>query len=112
MKNHEWIDGRLLQTNKSWSHLKERQKTWIYEMAKERYQQFLTERGKLPVHGSKKALIEQIYTQTEERGIWIPFGEVSRVLSRRIAHWNRVQEASKTTEPTENMDPDGVPASQ
>lgn len=94
MKNHEWVDGRLLQTNKKWSHLKERQKTWIYETAKKEYGRFVAERGKQPVHGSKKALIERIYDQITERGIWIPFGEVSRVLSRRIAHWSRTSAVS------------------
>lgn len=26
MKNHEWVDGKLLQTNKKYSHLKLKQK--------------------------------------------------------------------------------------
>ena len=26
MKNHEWVDGKLLQTNKKYSHLKQKQK--------------------------------------------------------------------------------------
>lgn len=94
MKNHEWVDGRLLQTNKKWGQLKERQKTWIYETAKKEYDRFVTERGKQPVHGAKKALIDRIYDQITERGIWIPFGEVSRVLSRRIAHWSRASAKS------------------
>ena len=29
MKNHMRINGQLLQTNKKWSHLKEKQKNWI-----------------------------------------------------------------------------------
>ena len=89
MKNHEWVEGRLLQTNKKWSQLKERQKKWVYEAARIEYARFVAERGKQPVHGSKMALIERIYEQIVERGIWIPFEEVSRVLSSRIAHWSR-----------------------
>ena len=53
MKNHIRINGQLLQTNKKWSHLKEKQKTWIMETARREYDRFVRERGKLPVHGSK-----------------------------------------------------------
>jgi len=30
-KNHEWVNGQLLQTNKKWSHLKQQQKMWIQQ---------------------------------------------------------------------------------
>ena len=89
MKNHMRINGQLLQTNKKWSHLKEKQKTWIMETAWQEYDRFARERGKLPVHGSKQQLIERIYEVIEEKGVWIPYGEVKRVLDARIAHWNR-----------------------
>ena len=89
MKNHLHVNGQLLQTNKKWSHLKERQKTWIMETARQEYDCFVRERGKLPVHGSKQQLIERIYEVFEEKCIWFPYGEVNRVLDARIAHWNR-----------------------
>jgi hypothetical protein len=81
------VDGQLLQTNKKWSHLKEKQKTWMLETAKKEYDRFVVMRGKQPVHGARKALIEHIYDEVAERGIWIPFTEFSRVVSRHIAHW-------------------------
>ena len=31
MKNHEWVDGKLLQTNKKYSQLKLKQKEKIHE---------------------------------------------------------------------------------
>ena len=89
MKNHMRINGQLLLTNKKWSHLKKKQKTWIMETARQEYDCFVREHGKLPVHGSKQQLIERIYEVFEEKGIWIPYGEVKRVLDARIAHWNR-----------------------
>ena len=89
MKNHMRINGQLLQTNKKWSHLKEKQKAWIMETARQEYDCFVRERGKLPVHGSKQQLIERIYEAIEAKDIWIPYGEVKRVLDARIAHWNR-----------------------
>lgn len=89
MKNHMRINGQLFQTNKKWSHLKEKQKAWIMETARQEYDCFVRERGKLPVHGSKQQLIERIYEVIEGKGVWIPYGEVKRVLDARIAHWNR-----------------------
>ena len=89
MKNHLHVNGQLLQTNKKWSHLKEKQKAWIMETARQEYDRFVRERGKLPVHGFKQQLIERIYEMIEAKGVWIPYGEVKRVLGARIAHWNR-----------------------
>ena len=68
MKNHMRINGQLLQTNKKWNHLKEKQKTWIMETARQEYDCFVRERGKLPVHGSKQQLIERIYEVIEAKG--------------------------------------------
>lgn len=31
MKNHEWVGDKLLQTNKKYSHLKQKQRDKIYE---------------------------------------------------------------------------------
>ena len=59
------------------------------ETARQEYDCFVRERGKLPVHGSKQQLIERIYEVIEAKDIWIPYGEVKRVLDARIAHWNR-----------------------
>ena len=89
MKNHMRINGQLLQMNKKWSHLKEKQKNWIMEIARQEYDCFVRERGKLPVHGSKQQMIERIYEVIEAKDIRIPYGEVNRVLDARIAHWNR-----------------------
>ena len=97
MKNHIRVNGKLLQTNKAWGDLKRKQQEWIYRIARERYEAFISNRGKLPVEGSKKQLIEEIYTIIQDRDIWIPYGEVYRVLSRRIAHWNRQREAMEQT---------------
>lgn len=88
MKNHMHINGQLLQMNKKWSHLKEKQKTWIMETAAG-VDRFVRERGKLPLHGSKQQLIEHIYEVFEAKGVWIPYGEVKRELDAQIAYWNR-----------------------
>ena len=105
MKNHMRINGQLLQTNKKWSHLKKKQKTWIMETARQEYDCFVRERGKLPVHGSKQQLIEHIYEAIEGKGVWIPYGEVKRVLDARIAHWNRKAGAAAVSDESEIHSP-------
>ena len=99
------INGQLFQANKKWSHLKEKQKTWIMETARREYDRFVRERGKLPVHGSKQQLNEHIYEMIEAKGIWIPYGEVKRALDARIAHWNRTAERENTEKPREGKEP-------
>lgn len=103
MKNHVKVGGKLLQTNKTWSHLKQKQKDWILQTARGHYDRFLRERGKLPVEGSKEQLIEEIYAVIKERDIWISYGEVYRVLCKHIARWNRQKGTSinpSSMEPT------------
>ena len=104
MKNHMRINGQLLQMNKKWSHLKEKQKTWIMETAAG-VDRFVRERGKLPLHGSKQQLIEHIYEVFEAKGVWIPYGEVKRVLDARIAHWNRQTGAAAVSDESEIPSP-------
>ena len=95
MKNHIRENGKLLQTNKTWGHLKTKQRDWIIQTAKHEYDRFLAEQGKLPVHGAKQQLIEHIYSLIDSHDIWIPYGEVLKVLNPKIAHWNRVEERNQ-----------------
>ncbi len=37
MRNHEWVNGKLLQTNKKYSHLKLKQKEKIYQWMYDSY---------------------------------------------------------------------------
>ena len=48
MKNHEWVDGKLLQTNKKYSHLKQKQKERIYQWMYDAYKSAYKKSGKYP----------------------------------------------------------------
>lgn len=48
MKNHEWIDGKLLQTNKKYSHLKQKQREKIYQWMYNTYRASYKRTGKYP----------------------------------------------------------------
>jgi hypothetical protein len=89
MKNHEWRDGRLLQTNKRWSHLKQRQREWIHKAVKEEHAAFVKETGRLPTKGSKQDIVDRVYGRIGERGIWIPYGEAYRNIAKTIERLNK-----------------------
>ena len=57
------------------------------------------------MHGSKQQLIEHIYEAIEGKGVWIPYGEVKRVLDARIAHWNRKAGAAAVSDESEIHSP-------
>lgn len=76
-KNHKIVDGRLLQTNKKYAHLKLKQKekihTWMFEETK----RYHDKNGRCPIKRDEDTVIvNKVYDRIEEAGIWIPYGEV------------------------------------
>lgn len=102
MKNHEKINGRLLQLNKKWSHLKERQKAWIYDVAKEAYLAYVKQYGKLPHKAGKQVIFDKVHDKILERDIWIPYEEMERAVNRFIDKQNRKQENDHGTQRQED----------
>jgi hypothetical protein len=88
-KNHAKINGRLLQTNKKWSHLKGKQKSWIYDTAKREYDRFVSHNKRIPEKSGKDKLLTAIKDKINERGIWLPYHELDANLSKFIARLNR-----------------------
>ena len=78
MKNHEWVDGKLLQTNKKYSHLKQKQKdkihTWMYSAYKAAYQRL----GKHPDTVDDEEILQEVMNQIDAAEIWIPYDEVAK----------------------------------
>ena len=71
------IEGRLIQTNKKYSHLKIKQKENIYEWMFEETKKFHDSNGKCPVKKNEDTfLVDAVYNRIEKAGIWIPYGEV------------------------------------
>ena len=88
-KNHVKVDGMLLQTNKKWSHLKQKQREWIYEITLAEHAKFIEENGRLPMKTGKKKLIETIGVKIEERNIWLPSHELDTGIGKYIDRLNR-----------------------
>ena len=91
-KNHIKVDGRLLQTNKRWSHLKQKQREWIYEIARLEHQKFVAENNRVPRKVAKKKLLETVEDKVDERGIWLPSYELRKSVGKYIDRLNRKAE--------------------
>jgi hypothetical protein len=89
MKNHRIIEGKLLQTNKNWSQLKESQKTWIFEQIKNEHSEFIKRYGRLPVQKSKTIVLSAVWDLIIEREIWILCCEYEINARKMIDRLNR-----------------------
>ena len=102
MKNHIRADGRLLQTNKKWSHLKQRQRLWIHEMTMEEHAAYVEKYGKLPLKSGKETVLDKVYDRVNEREMWIPWDEFKIHAGKFIDRRNRkLSEVSPEREPVE-----------
>lgn len=72
MKNHVYVNDRLLQTNKTFSHLKASQKNKISEWMYEEYKRFCLENGRTPGKQHKDMIVQSIINRIKEADIWIP----------------------------------------
>jgi len=102
LKNHILVDGRLLQTNKTWSQLKERQKAWIGELLRNEYMLLAQDAGRSLHKDEYGVIVSRVYEQIEKREIWIPFNEVRQYFSSKVARYrksfqNTQKEMSKTS---------------
>ena len=87
-KNHVKVNGTLLQTNKKWSQLKQKQREWIYELVRTEHKKFIDEHGCIPMKTDKMKLIIAIETKIDERGIWLPSHELEQGIGKYIDKLN------------------------
>ena len=76
MKDHMMVGGKLLQTNKKFSHLKNSQKEKINGWLYEEYEKLWRENGRAPGKPQKEIIINIVYAKIEEAGMWLPLGEL------------------------------------
>lgn len=85
-KNHEFVGGKLLQTNKKFSQLKEKQKALIAEWFYIECDNFYKKNNKFPSSKSEtETIIDLVYERIQGRDIWIPFGEIRQYFAKRKA---------------------------
>lgn len=87
MKNHIKVNGKLLQTNKRFSQLKESQRNWIvpelYNLYHNKMKEIRTTR-KIPPH-HRDTVISSLNEQIRDREIWIPYSEVKKYTFSKTA---------------------------
>lgn len=88
MKNHISVNGKLLQTNKKFSQLKNSQKEKISQWLFNAYTSLAKEDGALHKR-DKEALFSIVERQIEEADIWIPFEEVVMYFEKKRALYRK-----------------------
>lgn len=82
-KNHKMVDGRLLQTDKKFSALKEKQKIKIAEWIYEAYRKCYVESGKIPTKKNDSEILSYVFAKIDKAQIWIPDGEIYAYYHKR-----------------------------
>jgi putative acetyltransferase len=77
-KTHQVVDGQLLQLNKKWGHLKQKQQFEIDAWMREEYLRSACYNHRIPNKNDHDAILTRVQEKIDERGIWLPYGEVSR----------------------------------
>lgn len=75
-KNHIKVGGRLLQTDKKFSALKERQKTKIAEWSYEGFRKYYLDSGRFPNREEDEKILAYVFAKIEDAQIWIPDKEI------------------------------------
>ena len=78
MKNHERVNGKLLQTNKKYSHLKLKQKERIHQWMYDSYKKIYQKTGRYPEDKEADEVLFPVMEKIESADIWIPYREVAR----------------------------------
>ncbi|QLK09385.1 hypothetical protein BMG_6160 (plasmid) [Priestia megaterium] len=89
MKNHVYQNGRLLQTNKKFSALKQKQKEWITNELRQRYISAINYPYTKLRPKKRDQILNEVYDLIEEKEVWIPYGEVKRHYFSKIPSFIR-----------------------
>ncbi len=77
------MNGQLLQTNKTFDMLKQRQKEKISEWMYAAYKRCMNDGKTKPAQTDDMRIIEEVLGQIKEAGIWIPDGEIYAYYERK-----------------------------
>lgn len=95
MKNHMMVNGKLLQTNKKFSQLKNSQKQKINGWLYDKYSCLWDENGREPGRPQKEIIINDVYSKIGEAEIWLPLGELYKYYESHINKCRKRYEKSK-----------------
>jgi len=79
-----FINGRLIQTNKKFSALKQKQKEWITNELKQRYISAINYPHTKLNPKKRDRVLDEVYDLIVAKETWIPFHEVKKHYFRKI----------------------------
>ncbi|MDH2449560.1 hypothetical protein PQ796_03210 (plasmid) [Priestia megaterium] len=105
MKNHVYQNGRLLQTNKKFSALKQKQKEWITNELRQRYIGAINYPHVKLRPKKRDQILNEVYDLIVEKDIWVPYDEVEKYYYNKIPSFIRknrkmMQQEENKTEDT------------
>ena len=89
MKNHQFVNDKLLQTNKKFTHLKRKQKEQISQWLYEEYRSSSITNGQSLAGENDDDIIAAVMEKITDAGIWIPEGEIVAYYHRRKLHFQK-----------------------
>lgn len=101
-RNHEFIGGKLLRTDKKFGHLKQRQKEQISGWLYEEYRSLWLKQGHEPHAHNNWKIVAAVMERIESAQIWIPEYEVRNYFYRRKSHFRNRIEKELRSEPAED----------
>ncbi|MEE3896922.1 hypothetical protein [Priestia megaterium] len=90
MKNHVYQNGRLIQTNKKFSALKQKQKEWITNELRQRYIKMMKYPNVKLRPNKRDQILDEVYDLIMKKEIWIPYDEVEKHYYSKISSFVRI----------------------
>ncbi|MGG4392185.1 hypothetical protein COK01_26780 [Priestia megaterium] len=90
MKNHVFQNGHLIQTNKKFSALKQKQKEWITNKLRQRYIKMMKYPNVKLRPNKRDQILDEVYDLISEKEIWVPFHEVEKHYYSKITSFIRI----------------------
>jgi hypothetical protein len=89
VKNHVYENGRLIQTNKKFSALKQKQKEWITNELRQRYISAINYPYTKLRSKKRDQILDEVYDLIQKKEIWIPYDEVEKHYFSKIPSFIR-----------------------
>ena len=88
-KHRQWSlnPNQMINLNKRFSDLKEKQKAKIAEWLYIETYRFYKGHDHMPYHSEKQAVLDTVYAMIEKAGIWIPYAEVEIYYRSKISRY-------------------------
>ena len=83
-------DGKLINVEKKWSHLKMKQKEMIFLKFRNAYIRFLNNEGRHPDKLECGVIVDEVYNFIRRKGIVIPHGDVKKAFDGKLNKYRKM----------------------